>query len=102
LRDQISGLSQEEHWLRLARSTLRDEQYRLQRILAWETLKHYQSKDTPETVVATWKNIHQQAVDRYLQRFAEFKTGTVDLALLSVVTNEVRKLIRTTDGAIEE
>ncbi|MGD8568964.1 MAG: NAD-glutamate dehydrogenase [Gammaproteobacteria bacterium] len=102
LRDQISTLGQEEHWTRLARSTLRDEQYRLQRLLTNEALELVDNDSEPETAMEKWKQANQIMVDRYLQRFAEFKTGNVDLALLSVATNEVRKLIRTTDGAIDE
>ena len=102
LRDQISGLTQEEHWTRLARSTLRDEQYRLQRILTCEALDLADADTDPESAMENWKQANQTMADRYLQRFTEFKTGTVDLALLSVAINEVRKLIRTTDAEIEE
>lgn len=95
LRDQIEQLSQEDHWTRLARATLRDELYRLQRTLTAQVLEFVTTEDKdPESVIETWRDAHQFLLDRYMQRFVEFKSGGVDLALISVALNEVQRLIR--------
>ncbi len=102
LRDQIAQLSHEEHWTRLVRVTLRDEQYRLQRILVAEVLGFAGGESDPVAVMNIWKTANQPVLERYLRRFVEFKSGSVDLALISVALNEVQKLIRSIDANSEE
>lgn len=94
LRDQINQLSEKEHWIRLARSGLRDELYRLQRNLTTQVLAYCTDVSEPQALLETWMSTSEAALDRYYRRFMEFKSGRVDLALISVAMNDVQKLIR--------
>ncbi|MGD8712739.1 MAG: NAD-glutamate dehydrogenase, partial [Thiohalophilus sp.] len=100
LRDQIDGLSKEEHWTRLARSALRDELYRLQRNLTVQVINSRQdSVADPKLLIESWLSTFAQVYERYNHRFVEFKSGIVDLALISVALNELQRLIRDTEGS---
>jgi glutamate dehydrogenase len=102
LRDQITLLSQEEHWTRLARSSLRDEQYRLQRTLTCEALDFARDQEDSAAAISAWKTANQELLERYQQRFVEFKSGSVDLALISVALDEVQKLVRISNNSVAE
>lgn len=99
LRDQIDQLSRKEHWTRLARSALRDELYRLQRLLTASVLDFDGTNSTDaKRLFENWQEIHKPVLERYSRRFVEFKSARVDLALLNVALNELQKLIRNLDG----
>lgn len=96
LRDQINQLSKKEHWVRLARSALRDELYRLQRHLTGQVLACCSGTNASQALIESWISCNRAVLERYMQRFVEFKSGRVDLALISVALNEVQRLIRDT------
>ncbi|MDZ7663381.1 NAD-glutamate dehydrogenase [Thiohalophilus sp.] len=95
LRDQIDQLSRKEHWTRLARSALRDELYRLQRLLTAGVLGSDGTNNADaKRLLENWREAHKSVLERYTRRFVEFKSAHVDLALLDVARNELQKLIR--------
>ncbi|MFO8024549.1 NAD-glutamate dehydrogenase [Thiohalophilus sp.] len=94
LRDQIDRLSRKEHWTRLARSALRDELYRLQRLLTINVLGSENINLDAKRLFENWRESHDSVLERYDRRFVEFKSAHVDLALLNVALNELQKLIR--------
>ncbi|TDY01742.1 NAD-glutamate dehydrogenase [Thiohalophilus thiocyanatoxydans] len=97
LRDQIDKLSRKEHWTRLARSALRDELYRLQRLLTASVLDSDATNTDAMLLVENWRAAQEAVLERYTRRFVEFKSASVDLALLNVALNELQKLIRNLD-----
>lgn len=96
LRDAITALPQDDHWSRLARSSLRDDQYRLQGQLSEQILAIATGPETTEGLLTLWHEQHSAAIDRFQQRMDEFKSTNADLALISVALNEVRKLLHRT------
>ena len=94
LRDQIESLSRKEHWTRLARSALRDELYRLQRLLTIQAMASGTENIDPDVLVESWSSSNSSLLERYRRRFVEFKSARVDLALLNVALNELLKLSR--------
>ncbi|MDR9436983.1 MAG: NAD-glutamate dehydrogenase [Thiohalophilus sp.] len=100
LRDEIDQLSRKEHWTRLARSALRDELYRLQRLLTASVLE-FETNTDAKRLFENWRKAHKSVLERYSRRFVEFKSAHVDLALLNVALNELQKLIRNLDESVE-
>jgi glutamate dehydrogenase len=97
LRDQIDQLSRQEHWTRLARSALRDDLYRLQRSVTISVLDSDPDNTDAGGRVDNWLARYQPELERYRQRFVEFKSANVDLALINVALNELQKLLRALD-----
>ena len=96
LRDQISTLPEDSHWIRLASVAMREDLYRLHRTLTREALLLSPDIDDPAQILNNWMEANQTTISRYLQRLGDFKIAGNDFALLSVSINEVRKLIQTT------
>ena len=89
LREQIEALGVEGHWQAVARSTLRDNLYSLQRALCAQALK--QRKVEPQQAVQSWLEQHGSAVE-YLRRvLTEMRAlPMMDFATLSVALQAVR------------
>ena len=93
LHDQIEQLDVEGQWHALARGTLRDNLYALQRRLAAQVLAHYEQELDAADIVVDWlaKNTKQVAHARQVLREMR-STGALDFAILSVALQEIRKL----------
>jgi len=91
VRQQIESLGVEGHWQAVARSTLRDNIYNLQRVLCLQVLNQSR-KATPEKALSTWIIRHQGAVDRLRQTVTEMRSvPAMDFATLSVALQAVRR-----------
>jgi glutamate dehydrogenase len=92
LRKQIENLAVEGHWQSVARTTLRDNIYNLQRTL---TLQALQGKrvGSPQQAVDAWLKSQQKNVESLRQSFAEMRTlPQTDFATLSVALQAVRRI----------
>ena len=92
IRDQIEGLAIDGHWQAVARGTLRDNLYSLQRQLTAKVLAAGRRKD-PIVAVDTWLAAHQPQVDYISQIVSDMRSGmTGDFATVSVALHAVRRL----------
>jgi hypothetical protein len=66
IREQIESLGVEGHWQAVARTTLRDNIYNLQRVLCTQVLSESRQR-APEQALQAWVARHQKAVD-YLRQ----------------------------------
>lgn len=95
LHRAVENLAVEGRWQALARSNLRDEFYRIRRDLS-ATLIRGRSKAGPETMFERWMRKNQAGVRKLQSILAEMKLRQdVDFAVLSVASQELRKLIST-------
>jgi glutamate dehydrogenase len=94
LRDQIEHLAVDGHWQAVARGTLRDNLYALQRRLVGVVLKARRGrKADAAAAVAAWVAAHQADVEHLRQSLKEMKSGvSADFATLSVALQAVRRL----------
>ncbi len=93
LHRSVENLAVEGRWQALARSNLRDEFYRIRRDLA-ATLIRSRGKAGPEALFERWKRKNQAGVRKLQAMLAEMKLRPeVDFAVLSVASQELRKLI---------
>ena len=93
LHDQIEQLDVEGQWHALARGTLRDNLYALQRRLAAQVLAHHEEKLEAADIVVDWLAKNTKQVSHARQVLREMKaTGALDFATLSVALQEIRKL----------
>ena len=92
LREQIELLDVEGHWQAVARATLRDNVYELQRLLCLQVLKHAPRGST-SSALDTWLGRHKAAVDSVRQTIAEMRSlPEMDFATLSVAVQAVRRI----------
>ena len=90
LREQIEALSTDGHWQTVARSTLRDNVYRLQRQLTLQALK---ATKVPTQALQTWLDKNAAGVAHVRQTVDEMRAlPTADFATLSVALQAVRRL----------
>ena len=92
IRSEIERLAVEGHWQAVARGTLREEAYTLQRSLCRDALaKHRTGK--PADVVAAWIRSRPRRVENLRRTVQEMRSvdGT-DFATLSVALQAVRRL----------
>jgi glutamate dehydrogenase len=95
LRDQIEQLAVDGHWQAVARTTLRDNVYELQRVLCLQALKGVR-RGSVNDVLDHWLKTHQSAVDVVRQTMNDMRAlPEMDFATLSVAVQAVR---RVTDG----
>jgi glutamate dehydrogenase len=93
LGNQILGLNASDHWQALARNTLRDQLYALQRNLCTQILRS-KPKLTIANALSDWQNRQQQAIQTSRQVLQEIQSASkVDFASLSVALQAVRKLV---------
>jgi len=92
IRSEIERLGVDGHWQSVARSTLREESYSLQRSLAAEVLGSAGSRE-PAAAVADWIKARPRRCENLRRTMQEMRSvdGT-DFATLSVALQAVRRL----------
>ncbi|HXA35915.1 MAG TPA: NAD-glutamate dehydrogenase [Steroidobacteraceae bacterium] len=91
IRDQIESLAVEGHWQAVARSTLRDNLYQLQRKITGAVLA-FKGRDAAARV-DQWIARHSAPVDALKRVVVDLRTGTPpDFATLSVALQAIRRL----------
>ncbi|MGC3980872.1 MAG: NAD-glutamate dehydrogenase [Steroidobacteraceae bacterium] len=92
LRQQITGLKTTDRWQTMARNTLRDQLYSLQRNLCGQILQRA-GKASTDKAIAAWQSENVAVINSTQQALKDIQAGTqVDFAALSVVLQSVRKL----------
>jgi glutamate dehydrogenase len=92
IREQIEGLAIEGHWQAVARGTLRDNIFSLQRQLTTKALTTGRRKD-PIEAVDTWIAAHQTHADYVSRIVSDMRSGmTADFPTVSVALQAVRRL----------
>jgi glutamate dehydrogenase len=90
MREQIEARSTEGHWQTVARTTLRDNIYRLQRQLTLLALKGAKS---PAQALQSWLDRNKEGTDHVRQTVKEMRAlPATDFATLSVALQSVRRL----------
>ena len=93
IKDQIESLTAEGHWQAVARGTLRDNLYALQRRLTAAVLAG-KGRDAV-TRVDHWIERHSAGVDSLKRVVVDLRTGAPpDFATLSVALQAVRRLVK--------
>jgi glutamate dehydrogenase len=93
LREQIERLTVDGHWQAVARGTLREELYLLQRKLCDRVLSGKARGDAPARVAA-WMKSGGASVQNLTRTVREMRsTGTADFPTLSVAIEAVRRLV---------
>jgi glutamate dehydrogenase len=93
LRDEIERLAVEGHWQAVARGTLREELYLLQRKLCDRVLSGKARGDAAARVAA-WMKSGGDAVQNLVRTVREMRaTGSADFPTLSVAAQAVRRLL---------
>ena len=91
LLSSIIGLNVQGIWQALARSNLRDDSYRLHRLIAARILK--QPGKNAEERIEGWVQAHEARVKFGIQRLQELQVTTpVEFGVLAVGVRELRKL----------
>ncbi len=92
IRGGIERLVVKGHWQAVARGTLREEAYSLQRRLAEQALAEGRSRDAAQCISA-WRKPRAADVDNLLRTVEEMRsTGAADFPTLSVALQAVRRL----------
>ncbi|HEX4974239.1 MAG TPA: hypothetical protein VFV69_24570, partial [Steroidobacteraceae bacterium] len=92
IREQIESLGVEGHWQAVARTTLRDNIYNLQRMLCMQVLNESRQRASDQALQG-WVTRHQQAVDYLRQTVADMRSlPQMDFATLSVALQAVRRM----------
>ena len=96
LRDEIEGLEVEGRWQAVARSSLRENLFGLQRSLTTQVLAADHG-GTPHDRVVDWLDKSAEKVSHSKQVLADMRTVQhLDFPTLSVALQEIRKLAMTT------
>jgi len=91
IKEQIEALSAEGHWQGVARGTLRDNLYELQRKITGSVLSR--KGRLPSARVDQWVARHAPSVDALKRIVVDLRTGSApDFATLSVALQAVRRL----------
>jgi glutamate dehydrogenase len=92
LRERIAALPREDRWQTLARASLRDDLYALQRDLTTEILATAGDVSLAASVTA-WEAENRRAVERCREALVDIKMGGLhNLTTLSVAIREIRHL----------
>ncbi len=92
LREQIEILGVEGHWQAVARTTLRDNVYELQRILCLQVLKENRRASVTD-MLDTWLAQNKTAVEGVRQTMNDMRSlPEMDFATLSVAVQAVRRV----------
>jgi glutamate dehydrogenase len=98
IKDQIESLNAEGHWQAVARGTLRDNLYALQRSLTAAVLAgrgRYAGKARADARVDNWIARRGAVVDSLKRVVVDLRTGSPpDFATLSVALQAVRRLVQ--------
>jgi glutamate dehydrogenase len=90
IRDQIEILGVDGHWQAVARTTLRDNLFTLQRKLCLQVLSESRKKP-PEKAVASWLDRKKVSIDHIRQVLSDMRAlPSIDFATLSVAVQAVR------------
>jgi glutamate dehydrogenase len=98
IREQVEVLGVEGHWQAVARTTLRDNVYNLQRALCLQVLaeskrSNKDGKATPAELLDAWSTRHRAAVDYLRQTVSDMRAlPAMDFATLSVALQAVRRM----------
>ena len=98
LREQVEILGVEGHWQAVARTTLRDNVYNLQRALCLQVIAESKrsqkdAKVAPAEVLEGWIARHRAAVDYLRQTVSDMRAlPAMDFATLSVALQAVRRM----------
>ena len=93
LREEIERLAVDGHWQAVARGTLREELYLLQRKLCERVLAGRTRGDAPQRVAA-WLKSGGEPVQKLIRTVREMRaTGSADFPTLSVALESVRRLV---------
>jgi glutamate dehydrogenase len=99
IKEQIESLTAEGHWQGVARGTLRDNLYALQRTITGAALA-CTGRDA-RSRVDQWTRLHSGAVESLKRIVVDLRTGSQpDFATLSVALQAVRRLAQ--DGSAPE
>ena len=92
IRGEIERLPVEGHWQALARGTMREEAYMLQRRLADQVLGRRQAGDVARRIDA-WLHTRGTAHENVMRQVREMRSmGSADFPTLSVALQAVRQL----------
>jgi glutamate dehydrogenase len=93
LREQIEVLGVDGHWQAVARSTLWDNLYNLQRMLCLQVLTQSRGR-APADALDTWMQRNAQAVEQVRQTMNDMRAlPAMDFATLSVALQGVRRMV---------
>ncbi|HEY0940199.1 MAG TPA: NAD-glutamate dehydrogenase [Steroidobacter sp.] len=98
IREQVEALGVEGHWQAVARTTLRDNVYNLQRALSLQVIAESKrsqkgTKAPPADVLEGWITRHRAAVDYLRQTVSDMRAlPAMDFATLSVALQAVRRM----------
>ena len=93
LHDRIDALEVAGHWQAVARRTLRDNLFSLERNLCAQAISEQRSKD-PTAVVSAWLSQHRSAITHIRQSIDDMRSlPTTDFATLSVALQAVRRIV---------
>jgi glutamate dehydrogenase len=92
IREQIESLAIDGHWQAVARGTLRDNLYNLQRSLAGKVLARGNSKD-PAHAIDGWLSKRKEQLDFIRRTVTDMRTSVAaDFPTLSVALQAVRRM----------
>ena len=98
LRDSIADLRADNHWHLLAKSSLRNQLHRVQRLLTADMLSG--SKGTAKQRIDAWNTVNIKAKQRFKNVLRELKrSGKLDFPMLSVALGELQILRQSNDSA---
>ena len=98
LRDSIADLQAENHWHLLAKSSLRNQLHRVQRLLTADMLAA--SKGTAKHRIDNWNLSNTKAKQRFKNVLRELRrSGKLDFPMLSVAIGELQILRQSNDSA---
>jgi len=98
LRDSIANLQTENHWHLLAKSSLRNQLHRVQRLLTADMLAA--SSGTAKQRIDNWNTTNTKAKQRFKNVLRELRrSGKLDFPMLSVALGELQILRQSNDSA---
>jgi len=93
IREQIESLEVDGHWQAVARTTLRDNIYELQRTLCLQALRGSQRTVDATRALRTWIERNQRALEHVKQTVTEMRAlPSADFPTLSVALQAVRRV----------
>jgi glutamate dehydrogenase len=91
----VSELERGNRWHALARLALRDDLYASLRGITLDTLRESSPGESIEEMILSWERMNSSKLTRARASLdAVLQTGTLDLATLSVMSRELRGLVR--------
>lgn len=98
LRDSIAALRAENHWHLLAKSSLRNQLHRIQRLLTADMLSA--NKGSAKQCIDAWNTANTKAEQRFKNVLKDLKrSGKLDFPMLSVALGELQILRQSNDSA---